>query len=500
MRKNILLFMGILALAIPVRADIDMTLIATIDLPDSVRIQQVGSACDFNGDGYPDLLVSIDDYPGDRPEAVYLYLGGPDFDTQVDYIFRDGLSPEYYGCSYGEQVCALGDMNNDGYEDFAVGAPAYDGINWETGRVYVYFGSASPDTVADLIIEGSRYSDYMGAYLGAGDFNGDYYDDLIAVADNYPLGPRICIYLGGAEPDTVSDMQYDYDYPIIIGFLCSGSDLDNDGYDEYGWRVTGGTADDYLLFQGAENLHGNPAFEFDDGIPVFLDGDLSNDGIDDFIKFGGGYYLCLGGENFNIEPDYYCWSDESDPFIINISGVGEMLLKHGWRNDYFALYNSGIPFDTIPAAIFEYDVGHFSGSIFIGDIDADESEDIIAACYTIDDPHYLPMYLRVYSIIATGIDDSSYPNKPNDYELITCYPNPFNSTAIINYRNLEGCEINIYNIAGQVVKTFVCAGSDERTLLWDATDNHGHSIVSGVYFVAAKSYNFFQTAKLIYLK
>ena len=177
-----------------------------------------------------------------------------------------------------------------------------------------------------------------------------------------------------------------------------------------------------------------------------------------------------------------------------------MFLKHDWPDDNFTFYNGGIPFDTIPAAIFEYDVGHFSGNIFIGDINGDSNQDIVTACFTEDGPHYLPMYLRVYSMIATGIDDENIQDLPSDYRLLNCYPNPFNSTAIISFTNLKGGEINIYDISGRLVRSFMCDGSGEGSVIWDATDNHSNPITSGAYFVIAKSRNTFRTAKLIYLK
>jgi hypothetical protein len=104
-------------------ADFDLSLLGTINIPDSVRIKQVGSACDFNGDGYPDLFVSVYYNPSPRSQVVYFYYGGPDFDTEVDIIFTDGFEPGAPEIGFGEQLCPLGDMNGDGYDDIAIAAP-----------------------------------------------------------------------------------------------------------------------------------------------------------------------------------------------------------------------------------------------------------------------------------------------------------------------------------------------------------------------------------------
>ena len=49
---------------------------------------------------------------------------------------------------YGTALMDLGDMNNDNYGDFAVGAPYEDGV----GAVYIYFGSSEWHNIA-----GTRY-------------------------------------------------------------------------------------------------------------------------------------------------------------------------------------------------------------------------------------------------------------------------------------------------------------------------------------------------------
>ena len=52
------------------------------------------------------------------------------------YIFRPKLYP---WSRFGAAVANLGDLQLDGYEDFAVGAP-YDGEN-KDGAVYIYRGA-----------------------------------------------------------------------------------------------------------------------------------------------------------------------------------------------------------------------------------------------------------------------------------------------------------------------------------------------------------------------
>ena len=70
-------------------------------------------------------------------------------------------------------------------------------------------------------------------------------------------------------------------------------------------------------------------------------------------------------------------------------------------------------------------------------------------------------------------------------------PNPFNPETAVNYtlRNGGLVTVRIYSLEGRLVKTLVneyaSAGSHE--VRWNGTDNSGHSVPSGMYFVKTES-------------
>jgi len=109
-------------------------------------------------------------------------------------------------------VAGLGDLNNDGYADVGVGAPlcdAYENDN-EEGCVFVYRGSTIGLSAlyAWLGWGGKADTEFGMAVGGAGDVNGDGYDDLIIGAprffsdDKNPYG-KAAVYHGAfAEENT----------------------------------------------------------------------------------------------------------------------------------------------------------------------------------------------------------------------------------------------------------------------------------------------------------
>ena len=487
----LMLAVGLLFASQAVFADIDMDVIYTIEFPDSISIRTVTSVGDFNSDSYPDFVVSLD------IRIVYLFYGGPDFDTQPDLIFNEDVY------SFGENTCHLGDFNGDNIDDFVVGTPSY---NYSLGRNYIYFGSTQPDTVADIIIDGYRYYDSFGTMIAGGDFNGDDYQDLISVADNYPLGYRVYIYFGSDQPDSLPDMIYYYEHRSISwNSLYAGSDLNGDGYDDYGWSFFDEDEDKYIsnFFLGDESLPQNPDFTTESSRFVFLHSDISGDNIDDFMKSYNGKHLCLGGELLDIDPDYYMWYNGNNAYIYNLPGLGSMILKPGSGNIHtFTFYNAGVPFDTIPYAIIDFEneeIRPTSGrGLLTEDVNDDGGEEIIVPCYEVDIGTH---YLNIYSCLATDIEEPDQTvNLPDNHQMLSCYPNPFNSSTVISYSNIAENDINIYDITGRLVKTFNCEGLSNGKVTWYAIDDNGHPVTSGIYFARVmKSEHEFST-KLIYLK
>ncbi len=76
---------------------------------------------------------------------------------------------------------------------------------------------------------------------------------------------------------------------------------------------------------------------------------------------------------------------------------------------------------------------------------------------------------------------------PNSYVLHGNYPNPFNPATTLLYDMPERGEvqIEIYNVLGKKLRTLVngIQPAGRHTLVWDAKDDSGTHVTSGIYFV-----------------
>jgi hypothetical protein len=101
---------------------------------------------------------------------------------------------------------------------------------------------------------------------------------------------------------------------------------------------------------------------------------------------------------------------------------------------------------------------------------------------------------------GTGVGDGTFRN-----ELSLAHPNPFNPVTRIAYsvREAGTVTIEVYNVAGKVVKTLlhteVEAGSSGR-VIWDGTAESGEQCASGVYFYRIAAPGFAASRKMIMLK
>jgi FG-GAP repeat protein len=190
---------------------------------------------DFNGDGYDDVAVGAPQ--GMLAGYVNVYFGSA---TGVDTTADGTLLGATNGDQFGAAVAGAGDFNGDGYPDLVVGSPASSGgVGVNAGRADVFFGAAgaSFDTTPDWTATGTAHAKLGASVAWAGDVNGDGHSDIIVGAPgdgNTVTGQALVFFGADGLPDP------DADGTLVaaaagtsFGFSVSGgADLNNDGFSD----------------------------------------------------------------------------------------------------------------------------------------------------------------------------------------------------------------------------------------------------------------------------
>ncbi len=173
------------------------------------------TAADFDHDNRSDVVVGAPCASGvtDSEGAAFLYPGRTQGlgNTAVWSAFSGQT-----GARLGTAV-ATGDFNGDGQTDLLVGAPDYSHDQSLEGRVFLYLGNAGAiDTTASWIGEGNKAETSFGWSVASGDMDGDGFDDAAVGAPQYRLDHdivgRAFVYRGDIE---VTEVQGVF-LPIIL--------------------------------------------------------------------------------------------------------------------------------------------------------------------------------------------------------------------------------------------------------------------------------------------
>jgi len=324
-------------------------------------VARLGNVC---GDERIEMAVgapSHSAYWGTDVGAVYVYTIDEDGDIRSRGVAYGEETEDRLGFS----ICGVGDIDEDGRDEFAVGTMT-EGDH--PGKVYV-FGGVTTDYYSNFV--GEEPSALFGySVAAAGDYNNDGEPDIIVGAPNQGAGGKYYVF-SGTTTELLEEDNLDADSESFGACVAFGGNLDTDDIDDIlvtdpRYDPLGGDADagvvlacsyfkeDYIWYTFGEQ----PSDNF--GWSVSRIGDVNIDGFDDvvvgapgrdgtagnvgrvYVLSGSdgvsishlmitgdesngnlGYSVCAGGNTDGGKPDYMAGA----PF--NAAGVGEACVYSG---------------------------------------------------------------------------------------------------------------------------------------------------------------------------
>ncbi len=240
---------------------------------------QLNNAGDVNNDGYEDILISSEST--NKAGRVFVYDG---FDGSLIYEYSGQNAYD----SFGSAINTAGDLNQDGYADFIIGIPYANSTANDSGAVEVYSGA---DGSLLYSYDGDGAGDVFGsAVADAGDVNNDGYNDFIVGAIQlYTQAVRgyTRVY-SGYDGTILHTFTGEYNAESLGRDVSRAGDINGDGYgDVMTSSRASGDKGTVIIFSGAT---GQPLYRFrgDDvgdglGKSISLVGDIEQDGYEDIL-------------------------------------------------------------------------------------------------------------------------------------------------------------------------------------------------------------------------
>ncbi len=189
-----------------------------------VVFSPIGTVGDINNDGYDDIYSGVSFQINSTGTAKqYIHFGADNISEMPDMVICPPsridtvVMGEY---EWGWCYAPMGDLDDDGYDDFAImygGAPPWS----EDSRVvYLYKGAADPDSIissVDTLVEGFYTDFYQMGNINDSENNLMLYTQYYDLMDIYSI----------EHPETLIHMSKAYEC------TQSNGDINNDGYNDW---------------------------------------------------------------------------------------------------------------------------------------------------------------------------------------------------------------------------------------------------------------------------
>jgi hypothetical protein len=496
---------------------------------------------DMNEDGFPDVVA--DSYDAGAPQQDHLFCisGSGNVTGDVIWSARPTGGPSSSG-GYGDDCLKVTeDLNGNGTRDLIYGTSwggrTIFGLEGSTGQTiwsydtyvhtpsgWVYSVSPIPDLNGDnipealagvgsdadagLCLDGSDGSllwkkqagDVVYAAVAINDVNDDDYPDAVfGSGDN---DDRVYCVSGASSGFAQQIWMFDTDGGSILA-MDKISDIDNDGYNDV---IVGSWYGGNRIFalSGHSSTTADTIWTTSVGYPVMkvvACDDLNGDSYQDIlIASWSSYAEALSGVDGSSIWRYFCGDDVWAIFWAHdVTGDGIVDVAAGSFTGSVFLINgaSGGLIWEAPSEAKIFTVRP------IKDVNGDGYDDIIAGQQMLGSVGGRFFVISGGTVEQTDIDEEDIV-APDDFALLSNYPNPFNARTTISFDLPSPSEvrIEIYDIAGRQVKTIIndYSQTGRHSVIWDATDDYGKEVSTGVYFYRMVAEDFSLSRKMTLIK
>ncbi len=417
--------------------------------------------------------------------AVYVFEGktlGAAPDTTIDFVTGIGTTSEPFS-QFGFSVRGVGRLDNDGYDDLAVGAPYSNAAGTAAGRVEIFYGDPNPSVNAARAINGQTATDNCGFSLDrAGDIAGSGADDVLIGAPfrNTPAtdSGKAYIYEGGSSATSASSLNLlssGASSPSGENFgwaVASAGDFDGDGLPDYAVSAPIGRNAETNAASGVVTLFHSSAgpvaalvndwqtqwtaenqvdlaFSFSLPADRFVDLQLTRQ---------------LHDEAGMLRAEELIWSG---PAVLEDNGSSATMMRQG----------RGFGYRDNPVAAVETGLEIRYGLVAM----TDNGE-----------------YLRLVNMAGPGAPPLAIPVV---LAMAPVWPNPANPAVSIRFRaaSNEVALVQVLDVRGRIVRELHQAAGlgDWQNIIWNGLTDDGRAAASGVYLIRLASGGELRTQRVV---